>query len=296
VTDSWVKHRERGSSVLIKLLVFLSIRIGRSFGRAILYPICCYFVAFAPRVRRASQKYLSLALGRPPTIRDVFHHLYVHASVLLDRVFLLVDGTRRFDLSFEGIQIIERQLTAKQGCILLGAHIGSFEILRALAEDHDVPVKVMMYMGMSQRLNQVLTSLNSSFLDHIIPLGDPMGLITAGQFVREGGMVAILGDRAIGNEETFEASFFGLPVAFPTGPLRLSAVLQVPVIFFVGLYEGDNVYRIRFEKLSDPPAHQNRELSSDDLATWVDRYSRCLERQCRDSPYNWFNFFDVWRH
>jgi hypothetical protein len=27
--------------------------------------------------------------------------------------------------------------------------------------------------------------------------------------------------------------------------------MQVPVIFFVGLHEGDNVYRIHFEKFSD---------------------------------------------
>src|SRR4030095_4661117 len=91
VTDNWVKHRESGSAALIRLLAFLSLRIGRSFGRAMLYPICMYFVAFAPRVRRASREFLSLALGRRPTIRDVFHHLHVHASVLLDRVFIMVN-------------------------------------------------------------------------------------------------------------------------------------------------------------------------------------------------------------
>jgi len=293
-TDDWVKHRERGSAVLIKLLARLSLWIGRPFGRAMLYPICAYFVMFAPRARRASRTYLSLALARPPGIRDVFRHLHVHASVLLDRIFIMVDGTRRFRVHIEGLEAIEQQVQNNQGCILLGAHIGSFEILRSLADEHHVAVKVMMYLNMSQKFNQVLSSLNPSFVDSIIPLGDPASVIEAGQFVRGGGMVAILGDRTVGDEKTADAQFFGRTVAFPVGPLLLSTVMQVPIIFFVGLYEGGNVYRVHFERFSDPPASRNRKLPDDVVAAWVGRYAQFLERYCRLSPYNWFNFFDVW--
>src|SRR5215467_13661926 len=74
--DDWVKHRQRGSAVLMKLLARLSLWIGRPFGRAMLYPICAYFVMFAPRARRASQTYLTLALARPPGIRDVFRQAF----------------------------------------------------------------------------------------------------------------------------------------------------------------------------------------------------------------------------
>jgi predicted LPLAT superfamily acyltransferase len=296
VTENWTKHSERGSAVLIKLLAFLSLRIGRSFGRAMLYPICVYFVAFAPRARRASRDYLSLALNHPPRLRDIFHHLFVHASVLLDRVFIMVDGTRRFRLHIEGVEVIKHQTRVKQGCILLGAHIGSFEILRSLADEHDVSVKVMMHLNMSQKFNQMLSSLNPSFVNSIIPLGNPASLIEAGEFVRSGGMVAILGDRTIGNERTADAQFFGRAASFPIGPLLLSAVMQVPIVFFVGLYEGDNVYCIHFEKLSDPPVGRGRDLPNELVTGWVDRYAQILERYCRLSPYNWFNFFDVWRH
>ena len=295
-TENWVKHRERGSGALIKLLAFLSLRIGRWFGRAMLYPICAYFVVFAPRARRASQQYLSLNLGRAPGIRDVFHHLHVHASVLLDRIFIMASGTRRFRLHINGLEVIEHQAREKQGCILLGAHIGSFEILRSLADQHNVPVKVMMYLNMSQKFNQMLSSINPSFVDSIIPLGNPASLIEAAQFVRAGGMVAILGDRTVGNERTAEAQFFGRTAAFPIGPLLLSTVMRVPVIFFVGLYGGNNVYHIYFEKFSDPPLNQGRDLPSELVEVWVNRYAQFLERYCMLAPYNWFNFFDFWRH
>ena len=293
-TNDWTNHRERGSASLIKLLAFLSLRIGRSFGRAMLYPICVYFVAFAPRARRASRAYLGVVLGRQPSIIDVFRHLHVHAGVLLDRAFIMVDGTRRFRLRIEGLEAIKHQTELKQGCILLGAHIGSFEILRALAEEHDVSVKVMMYLNMSQKFNQVLLALNPSFADDIIPLGDPMSLIEAGQFVRGGGMIAILGDRTVGNEKTADAPFFGRMASFPIGPLLLSAALRVPVIFFAGLYEGRDSYCIRFERFSDAPEGGRRNLSAEVIAGWTTRYASFLERYCRASPYNWFNFFNIW--
>jgi predicted LPLAT superfamily acyltransferase len=72
--------------------------------------------------------------------------------------------------------------------------------------------------------------------------------------------------------------------------------MQVPVIFFVDFMKVDNVHRIHFEKFSDPPVSRDRDLPNELVAAWVDRYAQFLERYCRLSPYNWFNFFDVWRH
>lgn len=288
-------NRDRGSAALIRLMALVSLRGGRSIGRALLYPICAYFMIFAPAARKASREYLSLALGRQPRLWNMFRHLYVHATVLLDRLLIMVDGTRRFVLRIDGLDLIDQQVKSKQGCILLGAHIGSFEILRSLADDYGVRVKVMMYLNSSQKFNQVLRSLRPSFADDIIPLGEPTSLIAAGQFVRDGGLLALLGDRFVGGERTAEALFFGRPVAFPIGALLLSTVARVPVMFFVGLYEGGNTYNIRFEKLSDPVAGSSRELSDAVVSGWVEAYAQRLEHYCRMRPYNWFNFFPIWQ-
>jgi predicted LPLAT superfamily acyltransferase len=157
-----------------------------------------------------------------------------------------------------------------------------------------VRVKVMMYLNLSQKFNQILKSLNPSFADDIIPLGDPTSLITAGQFMRDGGLVALLGDRIVSGEKTTDAAFFGRPASFPIGPLLLSTIAHVPVVFFVGLYESSGVYSIRFEKLSDPIPGGRRALSDEVIAGWVEGYVQRLEHYCRMRPYNWFNFFPVW--
>lgn len=291
----WVGQRDRGSAALIRAMAFVSLRLGRSVGRALLYPICAYFVAFAPIARRASRAYLTVALGQTPSIRDVFRHIHVHACVLLDRLFIMTTGTRRFQLRLHGLDLIESHTRAKQGCILLGAHFGSFDILRALAEENAAPVKVMMHVDTSRKFNKVLAALNPSFADTIIPLDHPTSLIAAGQFVRQGGMVAILGDRTIGDERTVDAMFFGRPARFPVGPMLLAAILRVPVVLFVGLYEGDGVYGVHFESFADPPPSRADTKNQDAVSQWASRYAARLEHYCRRSPFNWFNFFDFWR-
>jgi predicted LPLAT superfamily acyltransferase len=296
MAEVWVKQRERGSAPLIRLIAFLSLRMGRQVGRALLYPICLYFLAFAPTARRASRAYLALALERPPTLWNVFRHLHVHASVLLDRVFTMAGGTQKFNLRIHGLDIIEDHVRSKRGCILISGHIGSFDMLRSLAEEHAVAVKVMMYTNMSRKFNAVLEMLNPDLAKTIIPLGLPTSLIAAGQFIRQGGMVGILGDRLVGEEKAVDAPFFGRLARFPVGPLLLSTALQVPIVFVVSLYEGRRRYAVHFEDLSEPSGERSRELTDANMREWAGRYAQRLEHYCRKSPYNWFNFYNFWAH
>jgi predicted LPLAT superfamily acyltransferase len=78
------------------------------------------------------------------------------------------------------------------------------------------------------------------------------------------------------------------------GPLMLAAALKVPVIFFAGLFVRDRVYSIHFEQCPEPPAGNPRSISDGDMRRWMQDYADRLERHCRESPYNWFNFYDFW--
>jgi acyl-CoA synthetase (AMP-forming)/AMP-acid ligase II len=72
---AWLAQRERGSRTLIWLIVKVTLLLGRSVGRVLLYPICTYFLLFSGRARRASRAYLRRALARPPGWRDLFRPL-----------------------------------------------------------------------------------------------------------------------------------------------------------------------------------------------------------------------------
>ena len=45
---SWVSEPERGSPILLRMMMFVALKLGRGAARPILYVIAAYFFAFAP--------------------------------------------------------------------------------------------------------------------------------------------------------------------------------------------------------------------------------------------------------
>jgi predicted LPLAT superfamily acyltransferase len=130
----WAHTPERSNMLMLRLMTWISLRLGRRAGRIILHPIAAYFLLFAPRSRRASREYLTRALGRKAGWREMYRHFYSFASTIHDRIYLI---NRRFDLfEFEvhGAEQLHELLAEGHGLFLLGAHLGSFEVMRAISK------------------------------------------------------------------------------------------------------------------------------------------------------------------
>src|ERR1700733_324186 len=118
----WIRNRERGSSALLKVMVFMSLRLGRRASRSVLYGIALYFFFFAPAARRSSRYYLRLALGRPPTPADGFRHVLSFATCIHDRVYLVKQQYERFRITIDGEALMREQLESGHGAFLMGSH------------------------------------------------------------------------------------------------------------------------------------------------------------------------------
>jgi predicted LPLAT superfamily acyltransferase len=292
MSQGWLEQRERSTVAAVRLLVWVALALGRRAGRALLHPICLYYLAFSLRARRASRQYLARALGRVPTLSDVFRHYYTFASVALDRVFFLKGRFAQFDVSIEGEDILRDALAAGEGCLLIGAHIGSFEALRALGRDKAVRVNLVMYEDNARNVIAVSKAIDPTLAEAVISLGSLDSMLRVAQRLERGEWIGVLGDRALDREGMVMAPFFGDLAGFPASPFRIAGMLRRPVVLMVGLYLGGNRYHLHFERLiaQDEFAQRDR----DAVERWVQRYAERLEHHCRKAPYNWFNFYDFW--
>jgi predicted LPLAT superfamily acyltransferase len=292
MSQGWLEQRERSTVAAVRLLVWVALALGRRAGRALLHPICLYYLAFSLRARRASRQYLARALGRVPTLSDVFRHYYTFASVALDRVFFLKGRFAQFDVSIEGEDILRDALAAGEGCLLIGAHIGSFEALRALGRDKAVRVNLVMYEDNARNVIAVSKAIDPTLAEAVIPLGSLDSMLRVAQRLERGEWIGVLGDRALDREGMVMAPFFGDLAGFPASPFRIAGMLRRPVVLMVGLYLGGNRFHLHFERLiaQDEFAQRDR----DAVERWVQRYAERLEHHCRKAPYNWFNFYDFW--
>lgn len=294
MSQRWSEVPERGSKAMLKVMRWTALNLGRNTARLLLYPITAYFLFFAPDPRSHSRAYLNRVLARPARLWDIARHFHVFASVILDRVFLLAGREAELDVSVHGEAIFDEVVANGRGGLLIGSHLGSFEVLRALAINRKhVPLKVLMFREQNALVTRMLEDLNQDVAATVIDLGRPNPLLQVHEAIQRGELVGILADRFVGLDRPMQTSFLGSDAQFPTGPMRLAAVLGVPVILFFGIYRGKSRYDIHFEDLSAaeslPPGERDEWVHS-----MTQRYVQRLESHVRQAPYNWFNFYDFW--
>jgi predicted LPLAT superfamily acyltransferase len=291
----WVTHRERGSMTMLRIMTFLSIRLGRSGGRLFLYLIAAYFFTFAPTARRHARAYLRRALAREPSAADRFRHVLTFATTIHDRVYLLRERFDLFDICVAGEELVRAAHLAGNGTFLMGSHVGSFEVIRAIGRRQPgLKVAMAMYEDNARRVNAMLAAVNPAAKPDVIALGHMDAMLKIQEYLDRGTFVGVLGDRTLGNETTQEVSFLGQPARFPVGAMRAAAIMRRPVIFMIGLYRGGNRYHVAFESLADFSSVEPRRRDAAVRAA-IERYAGLLEKYIRSDPYNWFNFFDFWR-
>jgi predicted LPLAT superfamily acyltransferase len=294
---AWKHRRERGSVFMLRLMTWISLRLGRPAGRLILYLITAYFFLLAGSARRASRQYLRRALGREPGYRDVLRHLFSFASTIHDRIYLINDRFDLFEIAVSGEEAVSAILAQGQGAFLMGGHLGSFEALRAVGRRQPgLRVAMVMYEDNARKINAALAAINPSAQTDIIGLGQIDSMLRVRERLDAGIIVGMLADRSLSSDETVVVPFLGEAAAFPVGPFRMAAMLRRPVLFMSGIYLGGNRYEIHFEPLADfSAASVSAAQRHAAVREAVQRYAEILENQCRAHPYNWFNFFDFWR-
>jgi hypothetical protein len=291
----WLREQEKSNLAILKLMVWISLTFGRRAGRVVLHGIAAYYVLFAPRARRYSRAYLRRALGRWAGWTDGFRHVLSFASTIHDRIYLLNDRFDLFDIEIIGAEALHAALAQQPGALLIGAHLGSFEVLRAVGRGQaGLKVAMLMYEENARKINATLAAINPAANDDIIPLGRLDSLLQASEKLEQGYLVGMLADRGLGDDPTVDCEFLGKMAPLPLGPFRTAAMLRRPVFFMTGLYLGGNRYRIHFEPLADFSATPRGQRDAAIRAA-MHAYAGRLTHFCRVAPYNWFNFFDFWQ-
>lgn len=291
----WLQARERSNMPMLRIMSWISLKLGRRPARALLHLVAAYFVLFSPASRSASRDYLPRALGRPARWRDLYRHFFWFAATIHDRIYLINSRYELFDIEISGRENILPLIEAGRGVFLMGAHLGSFEVLRAIGRQlPGLRVAMVMHEDNAQKINAMLAAINPAAAEDIIGLGRIDSMLQVRERLDDGMLVGMLADRTLGDEPMQQVELLGAPTAIPSGPFRMAALLRRPVVFMTGLYLGGNRYQVHFEPLadfSDAATGQRDTLIQGAIA----RYTALLDRYCRQAPYNWFNFFDYWQ-
>ncbi len=302
----WSRIAERGSLLGLRITVGCYRLFGRPLTLVLVHLIVLYYFLGLRAARRASLHYLrrvsarpegAAALGRPPGMLASFLQFRAFALCIFDRIVLWFGREGELGFEVSGTEDLWRLLRPDRGAIVVSAHLGSFDALRALAERDDVVVNVLMFTGIAPRINAILKALSPNARIRVIePDPDRFDtLFLIRECIERGELVAMLGDRVEPGDRgrSLVVPFLGDPVTLPEAPYLMAGLLGCPLVFMVALRAGAGRYRVFAEILSkcvEFPAGE-RDKRVRELAA---NYAGRLEHYCLAAPYQWFNFFDFW--
>jgi lauroyl/myristoyl acyltransferase len=171
------------------------------------------------------------------------------------------------------------------GAISLSAHIGSWELAgRLLAQRSQRPTHVVVSEAEAPELLPWVRRDGEGV--RFVPRASPTVSLELVAALRRGEIVALQGDRALGNAGDVAVPFFGEPAPFPVGPFRLARATGVPIVPAFCLLDADLRYRV--------VVHEPRRVAAGGEEAALHAWVAELEAVVRAHPTQWFNFFDVW--
>ena len=292
----WTQRKERSQRPVVRFMVWFSLLLGRRISRVLLRGIALYFLLFSPKARAALQLYYQQLWQRRARWSELYRHFFAFSSVIHDRIFLLDGQHGQFDVRLDASDraVIERALQSADGVVIWGAHFGSFEMLKALSAQNGQTVYMLMYGDNADKLNAILAAINPQAPVHVIALNRVDSMLQAQEKLMQGHWLGMLADRTFAADETVALPFLGKEARFPTGPMRLAAMLGCPVLFLAGAYVQGRHYQIHAHVMGDF-GDCPREERAQRMAHVQQAFVQQLEAMCHRYPHNWFNFFDFWQ-
>jgi predicted LPLAT superfamily acyltransferase len=302
----WFRLRERGTLLGFRCMGAVLRLLGPRAVRALAAGLVPYFFATSGRARRASRAYLARLrahagplpdLPRDPGLREVYRHFRAFAQATVDKVLAWSGSRSGIQLDLGELEPFLALHRSARGALILGAHLGNLEMLRALGQGRGLGgLNAVVYSPNAVRFHDLLKRVNPDFATGLVQVAatTPATAIHLQQKLDQGECLFIVGDRTPPSEtgRVVQAPFLGRPAPFPVGPYVLAHLLRCPVHLMFCVHDGVR-YRVRLEPFAErielPRA--GREAA---IAGWAERYAQCLEAQCRATPFQWFNFYAFW--
>ena len=298
----WWKKQERGGAFFLRPSLFL-VQILPEFALKLIVKIVVWFYYIFSKNERENiaefRRNLSKFAGSQ-TLKgtSVFSHFEAFGGAICDKFRVWKGKIKDSELEIIDLGRIKSELIgAKKGQILLTAHLGNVEICKALGARVDgFRMVILAYDKNSREFNEVLKRISQndgSVRMMLVNELDVAAMLELKNIVESGEHIGIMGDRTpLGGDKAARVKFLGKEASFNYGPYLIAGILGVK-ISSLWCQKIDGKFRIELVPLASAV-----KLGRDKAAAareYLQIYVRELENRCKQTPTQWFNFFDFWR-
>lgn len=233
--------------------------------------------------------------GKLKTIVSIYQNYYLLGQVLIDKISVLSGYKNPFTYDFEGEEFLRKMAEDKKGGLLIGAHIGNWEIAGQLLKRIDIKVNIVMYEAEHKSIKAIYNKYNIVNNATIIPIKDDFShLFKIKNAFEKHELVVMHGDRFLDNTKTITINFMNKPAKFPVGPFYLASKYKVPISYVYALKETPTHYHFFASKAKQYPYIANKKDWIKNLNNILQDYVVSLEQIIKKYPLQWFNYYYFW--
>ncbi|HVO64918.1 MAG TPA: hypothetical protein VMT12_00415 [Syntrophales bacterium] len=286
--------------IFYKVLIFLSKRLGLWVFRFMAWFVATgYFILFPGRVAMSVYFYKALF----PRRGALYHvwcawrqfHNFTH--VYMDRILLLDE--KNLNITHEGWNYLEDAVDGNIGGIILMSHVGSWEIAAhslRIRGSNNPRMKLLLYLGQKHK-DQIERTQKEDLVQSGVKIivveeegGTPTDIVEGINFLKEGGLVSLTGDRLWRKDQrSVPVRFLGHEAFLPETPFVFALLSGTPLYIFFAFRTGKQTYH--FQNL--PPVYvraNNRTDRQEAISRAAQAYADRLEEKVRQHPFEWFHF------
>ncbi|UII34786.1 lipid A biosynthesis acyltransferase [Fulvivirga ulvae] len=282
---SW-KGKTRGGLLGYQIFIYILKKSGVGAAYVLLRIVACYYVMFAPKSTSAIYSYFRHIVGftRLKACLAVYKSYYIFGQTLIDKVAIGSGKSGEFNYTFDGVEHLE---TLKEtGGVVISAHLGNWEIAGFLLDKIKLTTNILIYEAEHEKIKKYLDQVMRDRKVNIIAIKNDLShIFKINTALRNKEVICMHGDRFTSGARVAQKVFMNKSAFFPLGPFTIATKLKVPYSFAYAVRGQGKTYH-----LSATPI-QRAECTAEQL---LDQYVENLEVKLRQSPLQWFNYYDFW--
>lgn len=227
--------------------------------------------------------------------KALYRNYLMLGEVLVDKIAFLVKPRVHFTFDYEGEEYLHEMAAGGKGGMLIGAHMGNWELAGNLLDRIDSKVNVLMLDAEHQSIKALLESHKVLGKFEVILIRDDFShLIKIREALERNEFVVMHGDRYVDGNGVIELDFMAAKAKFPVGPLYMASKFAVPVSFVYTLKDRATHYHFYATKPEIFPYPASLKRRREDIRVMVEKYVSNLEFMVKRYPTQWFNYFPFW--
>ena len=287
--------KSKGGALGYRFFVFLIKNTSLRFTYFFIRIVAFHYLVFSRKgpIRFYFRKIHGYGAGK--STMSIYRNFCLLGEVLVDKVAMLSGAKKGYTFDFEGEEHLHEISRQARGGVLIGAHMGNWEVAGQLLERIDIPVNIVMLEAERERIRRILDDVLVNRRFRVIAhQQDYSHLFRIKEAFMNNELVVMHGDRYLEGANTVTTRFMGKEARFPTGPLYLASKHQVPVSFVYTVKESSTRYHFYATPPRIFPYPSRISTRKQDIKRMVDAYVESLEKVVRQYPLQWFNYYSFW--